>query len=128
MLLLSYGALGVLLGTNYGNLRKEATRLKEIERKQRQIYRRGMRRVKTFVATGYNDGTGNPAQAVATIAKVQGQCDGWTIDNRGRIDIVDIQVVVDSKNHSGFVWHGACVSTMIVHYYEIVASADDDSE
>ncbi len=81
---------------------------------------RGMRRVKLFVETGYNDNSGTPHQAKVVSEAAQAACDSWITQSRGAVEVIDIQVTVDSKNHSGHAWNGACVTTISVHFYELL--------
>lgn len=47
-------------------------------------------------------------------------CNEWITQLRGGVEIIDIKVTVDSKNHSGHAWNGSCVTTIEVHFYELV--------
>jgi len=47
-------------------------------------------------------------------------CNEWITQLRGGVEIIDIKVTVDSKNHAGLAWHGSCVTTIEVHFYELV--------
>lgn len=120
LLLIAHLVPGVALYREIGAVKKErdafVARVAEAQRERR----RGLRRIRTFTATGYNDNTGEPRQANITCARVQQECDVWLTANRNNIDVVDIQLTVDSKNHAGHAWYGACVSVIAVHYYELL--------
>lgn len=78
-----------------------------------------IRKFKIFVSTGYNDTTGEPRQAKITAANVELESNTWIQEQRNNIQVIDIQVSVDSKQHGHSNWNGACVSTVVVHYYDI---------
>jgi hypothetical protein len=78
-----------------------------------------IRKFKIFVSTGHNDGTGDPKQAKITAANVELESNTWIQEQRNNIKVIDIQVIVDSKQHGNQSWNGACVSTVVVHYYDI---------
>jgi hypothetical protein len=85
----------------------------------RELDRSKIRKFKIFVSTGYNDGTGDPKQAKITAANVELESNTWIQEQRNNIQVIDIQVTVNSKQHGNQGWNGACVSTVVVHYYDI---------
>jgi hypothetical protein len=79
---------------------------------------RGMKLMKPFVATGYNDGSGNPVQAIATVAAVEAEFDTWLQQQADFVSVDDIEIAVDSHNRGPAAWNGSCVATLAVHYTE----------
>jgi hypothetical protein len=104
-----YGACVTTIVCHYYTLREPAV--------PPRLPARGQRRVQTFVSTGYNDGSGVPTQAKTTVAAAETAAGAW-LDAHANIDVLRIDVVVDSKNHGLDTWNGACVTTYAVHYFD----------
>jgi 3-oxoacyl-(acyl-carrier-protein) synthase len=79
--------------------------------------------MKPFVATGYNDGSGNPVQAVVTAAAVEAEFDAWLQQQAEFVAVNDIEVIVDSHNRGQPQWNGSCVARLVAHYTEIAPDA-----
>lgn len=105
LLLMLYVIPGIALVRAHENLFHQKKAFRESMEQQRLSKRRGMRRVKTFCETKYSGANGNPNAAKDTLAAAQDMCDSWLNANRQDIDVVKIQVTVDSKNHSGLAWY-----------------------
>jgi hypothetical protein len=77
-----------------------------------------LRKVKIFVSTGYHDCSGDPKQAKTTALAVETEYNTWIQQQGPNFKILDVQVNIDSKQHGNLNWHGACVSSIVVHYSE----------